>query len=33
MTMLLRVRPAVYVGGEFKENSIFNKTTLLDAYI
>jgi len=33
MTMLLKVKPVGYVGGKFKENLIFNKTTLLDAYI
>jgi len=33
MTMLLKVKPVVYVGGKFKEDFIFNKTTLLDESI
>jgi hypothetical protein len=33
MPMLLMVKLVVYVGGNFKEDLIFNKTTLLDAHI
>jgi hypothetical protein len=33
MAMLLKVKPVVYVGEEFKENLIFNKATLLDVCI